>query len=248
MKELTDLDREVYKRQIQQPGFGEEAQRKLKNSSVLISRVGGLGGPISLYLAMAGVGKVVLAHGGDLTPSNMNRMILMRFDHIGKPRSEVMAEQFARLAPNCEVVVTGQDPNEELAMKWVADVDLVCDASPVFEERFALNKAAVALRKPMVEAAMYSMEATLTTIIPGETPCLACLIPEAPPWWQPRGFPVIGAVSASLGALAALEAIKVLGEFGRPLTGTMLTYDADEMEFLKYPVKRKPDCPVCGGL
>ena len=248
MKELTDLDREVYKRQTQQPGFGEEAQRKLKNSSALISRVGGLGGPISLYLAMAGIGKVVLAHGGTLTPSNMNRMILMKFDHIGKPRAEVMADQFARLAPNCEVVITGQDPNEERAMKWVADVDIVCDASPVFEERFALNKAAVAHRKPMVEAAMYGMEGTLTTIVPGETPCLACLIPETPPWWQPLGFPVIGAVPASLGALAALEAIKVLTGFGHTLKGKMLTYDVDEMEFLKFPVKRRAGCPVCGGV
>jgi molybdopterin-synthase adenylyltransferase len=248
VKALTETDLEVYKRQIQLPGFGEEAQQKLRNSSALVSRVGGLGGPVSLYLALAGIGKVVLAHGGTLTPSNMNRMILMRFDHIGKPRAEVMAEQFARLAPNTEVVITGEDPDDERALRWAADVDIICDASPVFEERFALNKAAVAHRKPMVEAAMYGMEGTLTTIVPGETPCLACLVPEKPAWWHPLGFPVIGAVPASLGALAALEAIKVLTGFGHPLKGTMLTYDADEMEFLKFPVKRREGCPVCGGL
>ena len=129
---LPDVDREVYKRQIQLPGFGEEAQTKLKNSSALISRVGGLGGPVSLYLAMAGIGKVVLAHGGDLTPSNMNRMILMKFDHIGKPRAEVMKDQFTRLAPSTEVVVIPDHANDEKALEWVKQVDLVCDCSPVF--------------------------------------------------------------------------------------------------------------------
>ncbi len=244
---LTDMDREVYKRQMQQPGFGEEAQLKLKNSSALVSRVGGLGGPLSLYLAMAGVGKVVVAHGGDLTPSNMNRMILMKYDHIGKPRAEVMKDQFARLAPNTEVVVIPEHATEEKALQWAAEVDIICDCSPVFEERFALNKAAVALGKPMVEAAMYGMECTLTTIVPGKTPCLQCFIPEVPAWWKPLGFPVIGAVSASLGCLAAMEAIKVLTGFGATLQGTLLNYDCDEMEFTKFPLTRRPDCPVCGG-
>jgi len=246
MLELTGIEREVYKRQIQLPGFGEDAQAKLKGSSALVSRVGGLGGPLSLYLALAGIGKVVLAHGGDLTYSNMNRMILMRFDHVGKPRAEVMQEQFARLAPHCEVVVIGEHATEERAQRWVSQVDIVCDASPVFEERFALNKACVELGKPMVEAAMYGMEGTLTTIVPGETACLACLVPEKPAWWQPLGFPVIGAVSAALGCLAALEAIKLLTGYGQTLKGKMLSYDSDEMEFIKFPVQRRADCPVCG--
>jgi len=244
---LTDLDREVYKRQIQLPGFGEEAQLKLRNSSALISRVGGLGGPVALYLAMAGIGKVVLAHGGDLTPSNMNRMILMKFDHIGKPRVEVVKDQFARLAPNCEVVAIADHANDEKALKWAAGVDIICDCSPVFQERFALNKAAVALGKPMVEAAMYGMECNLTTIVPGETPCLQCFVPEVPAWWKPLGFPVIGAVPASLGALAALEAIKVLTGYGTALKGKLLSYNTEEMEFNTFPVVRRPDCPVCGG-
>ena len=248
MYSLTDIDREVYKRQIQQPGFGEEAQTKLKNSSALVSRVGGLGGPVALYLAMAGIGKVVLAHGGDLTYSNMNRMILMKFDHVGQPRVDVVKDQFARLAPNCEVVAIGEHADDARAMEWVQQVDIVCDCSPVFEERFALNRACVKLGKPMVEAAMYGMEGTLTTMVPGQTPCLQCLVPEKPPWWKPLGFPVIGAVSASLGCLAALEAIKLLTGYGKTLQGTMLAYDADEMEFLKFPVKRRPDCPVCGGM
>jgi molybdopterin/thiamine biosynthesis adenylyltransferase len=124
----------------------------------------------------------------------------------------------------------------------------VLDCPPTFAERFALNRACVKLRTPMIEAAMYSMEGTLTTIIPGETPCLACLTPEAPQWWKPLGFPVLGGVSAALGNLAAIEAIKVLTGFGEPLAGKLLTYDATNMEFVKFDVHRRPNCPVCGGL
>jgi molybdopterin/thiamine biosynthesis adenylyltransferase len=248
MAVLSDLDREMYKRQIQIPGFGEEAQARLKDSSALVTRVGGLGGPAALYLAMAGIGKLVIAHSGNLTWSNLNRQVLMRYDHVGKPRIECATELFTRLNPNGELVAIGEDADEERAREWVSRVDVVCDCPPSFEERYALNKACVELRKPMIEAAMYGMEGTLTTIIPGETPCLACLVPEKPAWWHPLGFPVLGAVAAALGCLTAVEAIKVLTGFGKPLKGQMLAYDADEMEFLKFPVKRRPDCRVCGHL
>ena len=248
MISLTDRDREMFKRQIQMPGFGEEAQAKLKNSSALVSRVGGLGGPAALYLAVAGIGKLIIAHSGDLTWSNLNRQILMRYDYVGKPRIECATELFARLNPHVEVIAIGENANEARAREWVAQVDVVCDCPPTFEERYALNTACVELRKPMIEAAMYGMEGTLTTLVPGETPCLACLVPEPPAWWKPLGFPVLGAVSAALGCFTAIEAIKVLTGFGKPLKGKMLMYDADEMEFLKFPVKRRPGCPVCGHL
>ena len=248
MAELTDRDREMYKRQIQMPGFGDAAQEKLKNSSALVTRVGGLGGPVALYLAMAGMGKVMIAHSGKLTWSNLNRQILMRHDYVGKPRIECAAELFERLHPECEVVTIGEDATEENAREWVSQVDVVCDCPPSFEERYALNKACVELGKPMIEAAMYGIEGNLTTIVPGETPCLACLVPEKPEWWQTYGFPVLGAVSAALGCLAAVEAVKVVTGFGETLRGKMLAYDADAMDFLKFPVQRRPDCPVCGHL
>jgi molybdopterin/thiamine biosynthesis adenylyltransferase len=246
--QLSDRDREMFKRQIQMPGFGEEAQLKLKNSSALVTRVGGLGGPVALYLAMAGIGRLVIAHSGRLTWSNLNRQILMRYDYVGKPRIECASELFERLQPDCEVIAIGEDASDTNARDWVSQVDVVCDCPPTFEERYALNRACVDLGKPMVEAAMYGMEGNLTTIVPGETPCLTCLVPEKPDWWEPYGFPVLGAVSAALGCLAAVEAVKVLTGFGEPLKSQMLSYDANTMEFLKFPVKRWPDCPVCGHL
>ena len=245
---LTERERELYKRQMQIPGFGEQGQLKLRNSSALVTRVGGLGGPVSLYLAMAGIGKLVIVHGGKLTWSNMNRQILMAYDHVGKPRIEVVPDLFKRLAPHVEVVTVGEEVDEKLARELVAQVDIVCDCPPSFEERYALNKACVELRKPMIEAAMYGMEGNLTLMVPGETPCLACVVPEKPHWWQTYGFPVLGAVSAALGCLAAVEAVKHLAGFGETLKGKMLAYDADAMEFLKFPIKRRPDCPVCAHL
>jgi molybdopterin/thiamine biosynthesis adenylyltransferase len=248
MAELSDLDREMFRRQMQIPGFGEEAQRKLKNSSALVTRVGGLGGPAALYLAMAGIGKLIIVHGGTLTWSNLNRQILMRHDQVGKPRIECAAELFARLHPECEVVAIGQEANEANCREWVAQADIVCDCAPSFEERYALNRACVEFRKPMIEAAMYGLEGNLTTIVPGETPCLACLVPDKPAWWETYGFPVLGAVSAALGCLAAVEAVKVLTGFGENLKGKMLAYDANAMEFLKFPVARRQHCAVCGHL
>ena len=248
MAELTDRDREIFKRQMDIPGFGEEAQLKLKNSSALITRVGGLGGPVSLYLAMAGVGKLMVAHPGNLTWSNLNRQILMRHDFVGKPRVGCVKELFERLHPQCEVVALNEMADEAKAREWVSQVDIVCDCPPSFEERHALNKACAELGKPLIEAAMYGMEGTLTTIVPGETPCLACLVPEKPDWWEVYGFPVLGAVSAALGCLAAVEAVKVLTGFGEPLKGRMLSYDANAMDFYTFPVARRPDCPVCGKL
>lgn len=247
-RDLTDREREIYKRQIQLPGFGEEAQRRLRASAALVTRIGGLGGPVAAYLAMAGIGKLVLAHGGDLTWSNMNRQILMSYDAVGKPRIGCVPAFFARIAPHVEIVTLGQDMDETRAREWVAQVDVVCDCPPTFEERFALNQACVALGKPLVEPAMYGLEGTLTTIVPGETPCLACLVPEKPPWWHHLGFPVLGAVSAALGCLAAIEAVKVLTGYAEPLKGQMLHYDASSMDFVKFPISRRPDCPVCGHL
>jgi len=248
MLELTAEEKEKYRRQMMIPGFGEEAQRKLKNSSALVTRVGGLGGPAAMFLAMAGIGKLVIAHGGKLTPSNLNRQMLMRGDSVGKPRIPQAKETLLRANPDLEVVAIGEEANEKNVEEWVKGVDIVLDCPPTFEERFALNRACVKLRKPMVEAAMYSMEGRLTTIIPGETPCLACITPEPPQWWQPLGFPVLGGVSAAVGCLAAVEAIKVLTGFGEPLKGKLLTYDATSMDFVKLKIHRRPDCPVCGGI
>lgn len=246
MHQLTDWDREKYRRQIQIEGFGEEAQTKLKNSSALVTRIGGLGGPTALALAIAGIGRLTIAHDGTVTPSNLNRQVLMRGDGVGQPRAPQGKETLLRINPDCEVTALPENASEDNVAEWVSQVDIVCDTSPRFEERLLLNRECWRQGKPLVDSGMNGMEAQLTTIIPGQTPCLECLIPGVPDWWDPLGFGVLGAVPGALGNLTALEAIKVLTGYGEPLAGVLLTFDGEDLTFNRYQIHKRPDCPVCG--
>jgi len=244
---LTQEERAIYEWQMWVPGFGEEGQRKLKGASVLISRCGGLGGVVACELAAAGVGRLVLAHAGNLKPADLNRQLLQTHDQIGKPRIESIARRLRELNPRLDIVAVGENVTEENAGRLVEQADVVVDAAPLFEERFALNRAAVLQGKPMVECSMYSMEAHVTTILPGRTACLQCLVPEKPADWK-RQFPVIGAVSGTAGCVGAVEVIKLLTGIGEPLDGSMLVMDLRTMNFRRVKTARRPDCPVCGSL
>jgi molybdopterin/thiamine biosynthesis adenylyltransferase len=244
---LTDDERAIYQWQMWVPGLGEEGQRKLKGASVLISRVGGLGGVVAYELAAAGVGRLVLAHAGNLKPADLNRQLLQTHGHIGKPRIESIARRLRDLNPRLDIVAIGENITEKNAGQLVAQADVVVDAAPLFEERFALNRAAVQQRKPMVECSMYSMEAHVTTILPGRTACLQCLVPEKPADWK-RQFPVIGAVSGTAGCVGAVEVIKLLTGVGEPLACAMLVMDLRTMNFRRVKTARRDDCLVCGSL
>ncbi|MFV0442477.1 MAG: HesA/MoeB/ThiF family protein [Planctomycetaceae bacterium] len=244
---LTDEDRATYEWQMWTPDFGELGQSRLKGSSVLVTRVGGLGSVVAYELAAAGVGRLVLAHAGNVKPSDLNRQLLMTHDWIGRPRIESARRRLLELNPRLEIIAVGENASPQNADRLVGEADIVVDCAPLFSERLALNAAAVDKRKPLIECAMYELEATLTTVIPGRTPCVACLHPSPPPAWQ-REFPVFGAVSGSVGCLAAMEAIKVLTELGTPLTGRMLACDLRDMTFRTRNINRRPDCAICGGL
>lgn len=246
MPRLTEAERNIYEWQMWVPGFGEAGQRKLKGASVLISRCGGVGGAVALELAAAGVGRLVLAHGGNLKPSDLNRQTLMTHDWLGRPRVECAARRLRELNPRVEVVAVAENVGEANAAALVGQADLVVDCAPLFEERFLMNREAVRQGKPMVECAMYELETRLATFLPGRTPCLACVYPEAPSGWK-RQFPVFGAVSGVAGCLGAMEAIKVLTGLGEPLLEAMLICDLRTMRFRKLAIKQDPHCRVCGG-
>ena len=243
---LTDADRARYEWQMWTPDFGEAGQEKLKGASVLISRCGGLGGTAAYELAAAGIGRLVLAHGGNLTPSDLNRQLLMTSDWLGKPRIDSACRRLAELNPTIEIVGEAANIGEDNVARLVAGVDVVVSAAPLFVERFLLNREAVRQGKVMVDAAMYDTTATVTTMVPGQTPCLACLYPENPPAWR-RQFPVFGATSGTVACIAALEAIKAIAGFGRLLAGELLIIDLANLSFRKMKVRRNPACPVCGG-
>ncbi len=244
---LTQEEKATYEWQIWEPDFGEEGQEKLKNSAALVSRVGGLGSPVAYALAAAGIGKIVLAHGGNIKNSDLNRQILMTHDQLDKPRVECAKRRLLELNPALEVEAIPENVTEENAADLVGKVDVVFDCAPLFQERYAMNKACVEQGKPLVDAAMYSMEGRVTIIIPGETPCFACIYPEFPEGWK-REFPVFGAVAAIAGNIAVCEGIKILAGFGTILAGYMLQYNARNMEFKKLKLKKNDSCPVCGDL
>ncbi len=243
--QLTDEERSIYEWQMWVPDFGEEGQRKLKNASVLISRVGGVGGIVAYQLAAAGVGRLVLAHAGLVKPSDLNRHLLVTHDWIGKPRIESIRRRLLELNPRLEIVAVDENVNEENAAGLMSQADLVVACAPLFPERFAMNRQAVLQNKPLIECAMYDLEAHLSTIVPGKGPCLQCIFPDAPPTWT-RDFPVFGAIAGSVGCMGAMEAIKMIAGFGETLVGRLLRFDLRDMTFRTFNVERQADCCICG--
>jgi molybdopterin/thiamine biosynthesis adenylyltransferase len=235
-----------YQWQMWMEGHGEIGQRKLKGTSVLVSRIGGVGGTAAYYLAAAGIGKLVLAHAGAIRPSDLNRQILMTTPALGGARVDSAVARLRELNPHVEIETVAENITDENAERLIANVDIVVDAAPLFTERHAMNRAAVRLGKPLVEAGMYDYDAQITTVLPGRSPCLACLWPNDPPHWK-REFPVLGAVSGTVGALAATEVVKLVTGVGEPLAGRLLTMNLRSMEFRTLAIERDPKCRVCGG-
>lgn len=244
---LDDEERAIYQWQMWMPGLGEEGQRKLKSASVMVSRCGGVGGAAATYLAAAGVGRLLIAHAGDVRPSDLHRQTLMTHDWIGKPRVESIRRRLQAMNPRVQVDTVAENVTPKNADKLVSSVDLVIDAAPLFQERQAMNASAVRFAKPMVEAAMYDMEVQVTLVVPGQTPCVACRFPGVPDEWK-RQFPVLGSVAATAGTLAATEAIKWITGIGEPLAGRLLTMDLRSMQFRTLKIRRDPNCAVCGML
>ncbi|MGH8907718.1 MAG: HesA/MoeB/ThiF family protein [Egibacteraceae bacterium] len=239
--ELSQEEWGRFEWQIMIPGFGAQAQRKLKGASALVTRVGGLGSPAALNLAMAGIGKLILAHGGTVELFHMNRWILASYDAIERSCPAVLAaERIAALNPTVEIEVIEENATEQNVERMVERVDVVLDCPPTFEERHLLNAACVRLGKPMIEAAVYGTEGYLTTIIPGKTACIACLDVGPQDWRLP--FPVLGAMACAIGSMAALEAIKVITGYGTPLLNTLLLLDGATGKTRYLKLDANPDC------
>lgn len=245
--ELTDEERERYQWQLWTPGFDEAGQGKLKAASVLISRCGGVGGTVALELAAAGLGRIIVAHGGELRRNDLNRQLLMTTDHIGLPRVDSAVRRLRELNPNVEVEGVPNNVCEANAAKLVAGADIVVSAAPLFEERLLMNREAVRQGKPVVHCSMHDMEAMVMVTKPGETACLACVTPEPPSWWT-REFPVFGAVSGTAACIAAMEVIKLITGLGESLAGRMVAIDFRSMRMRVLSVARDPKCPVCGAV
>jgi molybdopterin/thiamine biosynthesis adenylyltransferase len=248
LTQLSDIELERFKRQLTLNGYTKEHQLKLKNSTALIAGVGGVGGTTALYLAIAGIGRLKLVHAGTATSSNLNRQILITEDWIGKTRVACAKATIHRIASGVQVDVYDERVTPENSAAFVSDADVAVSARPNFPERFALNSACVQRGIPMIEGAMFDMDAYLFSIKPGQTPCFRCLFKDADSRWQELGFPVLGALSGTLGCMMAVEAIKIITGYGRPLFSKMLLFNLASMDFSTIDIHRDPDCPVCGTL
>ena len=226
------------------PGFKPGMQEVLRSSTVLISRVGGMGGPLAFSLAAAGVGRIILAHAGTLRPNDLNRQILMTGGGLGEERHGQAAETLRRFNPSLEVESVGENVSEENAAALVGRADLVFSCAPLFEERLLMNREAVAQGKFFVDAAMVATEGHVLAVDPGKSACLACLVPSPPGYWK-RRFPVLGAVSALVAQIGALEGLKLLTGYAPAHTDTLLHIDANTMHLRHVAVRRDPTCPHC---
>ncbi|WP_051321669.1 HesA/MoeB/ThiF family protein [Chrysiogenes arsenatis] len=238
---------ERYARQMMMPDFTREKQQKLREATVFLGGIGGLGGAAAQCLAVAGIGKLILAHYGNLTETNMNRQTLMEYGRIGQPRVEIAVDRLRQLSPDLEVVTHNVRLNDQNTVEMVCGANIAISSRPNFPERMALNNACLALGIPMVEAAMDDMSGYLFTVQPRITACLGCMVPPQHDDWDEMGFGVLGAVSNTIGCLAAVEAIKQITGHGETLDGKMMHIDFLRMRTITPALRRNPECVVCGA-
>jgi len=240
---LTTEERERYDRQIMIRGFGENGQEKLKRAKVIVAGSGGLGSPISIYLAAAGVGTIRIVDHDRVELSNLNRQVLHWDKDIGRNKVDSAAEKLSQLNQSVKIEAVEEMINEANISQLVAGFDLIVDAMDNLPTRYLLNKAAIDNNIPFIHGAVYGLEGRAMTIIPGKTACLKCVY---------RGlilqekFPVIGVTPAVIGCIQVTEVIKYITGIGKLLTNRLLVYDGLNMIFTELAVKRDPNCEHCG--
>ena len=240
---LTTKERERYDRQIMIRGFGENGQEKLKRAKVIVAGSGGLGSPISIYLAAAGVGTIRIVDHDRVELSNLNRQVLHWDKDIGRNKVDSATEKLSQLNQSVKIEAVEEMINEANISQLVAGFDLIVDAMDNLPTRYLLNKAAIDNNIPFIHGAVYGLEGRAMTIIPGKTACLRCVY---------RGlilqekFPVIGVTPAVIGCIQVTEVIKYITGIGKLLTNRLLVYDGLNMTFTELAVKRDPNCEHCG--
>ncbi len=238
-----------YSRHLILPEFGARGQKKLKASRVLVVGAGGLGSPAAMYLAAAGVGTLGLVDFDVVDLSNLQRQVLHGTPDVGRPKLDSATERLTALNPHVTLRAHPERLTAANALSLFEDYDLVLDGTDTFATRYLINDACVLTGKPNVSASVFRFEGQLSVFGAKEGPCYRCLYPEPPP---PGLAPscgeggVLGIVPGVVGTLQATEAIKVMCGLGEPLIGRLLTFDALEMRFRQFKVKKDPACPVCG--
>ncbi len=239
-----------YSRQIMLPEIDIEGQERLGSATVLVVGLGGLGSPVAMYLAAAGVGTLVLNDHDAVELSNLQRQIVHANASVGVPKTRSAAQTLAALNPLVAVETIGRKLSPEALAELLARVDLVLDASDNFATRYLVNDACWRSGTPLVSGAAIRWEGQVALFDPGhpESPCYRCLYPESDDQalnCAENGViaPLVGVV----GAMQAMEAVKAITNVGDPLAGHVLYYDAKRADWRKFRLNRRPACPVCGS-
>jgi molybdopterin/thiamine biosynthesis adenylyltransferase/rhodanese-related sulfurtransferase len=238
-----------YSRHLIMPEVGMEGQLKLKRARVLTIGTGGLGAPLGLYLAAAGVGHLGLVDFDVVDSSNLQRQVTFTTADVGKPKSEAAKARLSALNPAIDIVSYETRLTSENALELFRDYDIIVDGTDNFPTRFLVNDASVLLGKPNVYGSIFRFEGQATVFGYPGGPCYRCLYPEPPP---PGLVPscaeggVLGVLPGIVGSIQAMETIKLILGAGEPLVGRLLLFDALAMRFRELKLKRSPDCPMCG--
>ena len=246
---LSKEEIQRYSRHLIMPEVGMEGQLKLKRARVLTIGTGGLGAPLGLYLAAAGVGHLGLVDFDVVDSSNLQRQVTFTTADVGKPKSEAAKARLSALNPAIEIVSYETRLTSDNALDLFRDYDIIVDGTDNFPTRFLVNDACILLGKPNVYGSIFRFEGQATVFGYPDGPCYRCLYPEPPP---PGLVPscaeggVLGVLPGIVGSIQAMETIKLILGAGDPLVGRLLLFDALAMRFRELKLKKNPDCPMCG--
>src|SRR5256884_7175563 len=239
-----------YSRHLIMPEVGMDGQKRLKASSVLLIGAGGLGSPLGLYLAAAGVGRIGLVDFDVVDFSNLQRQILHGTPDVGRPKLHSARDRLAAINPEVRLDLYETHLTAANALDILRPYDVVIDGTDNFPTRYLVNDACVMLKKPNVYGSIFRWEGMASVFAPHlGGPCFRCWYPEPPP---PGLVPscaeggVLGVICGIIGNIQANEAVKLIIGKGKPLMGRLLRFDAMDMSFREYKIPRDPNCPVCG--
>lgn len=248
-KELNQEQLTRYSRHLILPEIGMEGQKKLLRAKVLLIGAGGLGSPLGLYLAAAGVGTIGIVDFDDVDLSNLQRQILHTNDDIGKPKLDSAEKRIKAMNPDTKVIKFKTRITSENALEIIQGFDIVIDGTDNFPTRYLVNDACVLLGKTNIYGSIFRFDGQTTVFKPKDGPCYRCLYPEPPP---PGMVPscaeggVLGILPGTIGLIQATEAVKIITGQGDSLIGRLLVYDALRMKFRELKLRRDPNCPICG--
>ncbi len=240
---------ERYSRHIILTEVGGDGQQKIGNAKVLVLGAGGLGSPVALYLAAAGVGTLGLADNDVVDLSNLQRQVLHHTSDIGRHKVESAAEKLKAINPDVTIDEHRTMVDSSNIMDIIKNYDIVVDGTDNFPTRFLVNDACYFAGKPLVHGAILRFDGQAFTVVPGDGPCYRCIFPEPPP---PGSVPncsqagILGAVAGIIGTVQATEVLKLILGQGNTLNGRLLVLDALDMSFRQTKIRKDPDCPICG--